>query len=357
MSTGAMADDAPDDHRDDERLDELIHRADLDGLVELVDARTEQRDWDGLARVRRLSRQAINTGRQLWPIATLAEYRLALLAPAGQAAAIVNDDDAGRFTIGPLSEVVAQHHTWTDLAGELHGPVAGIVAHERVLRGEVVPPGSVDGPNVLDLPYARAGFEPAYCIATYDDTGVVADPPSLPHRAARRQLTAPAGAAHDPTIDGGEVDRALRALFEQWTVASDAAVTTAVVDGGIADAIGAIVAGTSADDPGSDSSDVLVAPLTRADALAWLGWAGASGGANGRRRGTAAGRFGALWTLAALIGATDEWPLPPDELGADSDGLEWCWWRPALAPDGWTVRLAVADPDAGVAWAVSVVDA
>lgn len=349
-----MSDESPDGAlpTDDERLEALIHRADLDGLVELVDARTEQRDWDGLARARRLSRQAITTGRQLWPIATLAEYRLALLAPAPQAAAIVNDDDAGRFTIGPLTEVVAQHHRWAELASALHGPVAALAAHERVLRGDTVDVTTVDGPNVLDLPFALAGFEPAYITATYDDTGVSADPPPLPQRAAITHVTVAADTVNDSTIDGGDVDRAVRALFEQWAVASDATITTAVVDGTAADAIAVVL-------PGHDvptGHDVLLAPLTRVEALAWLAWGGAAGGANARRRGAAAGRFGALWTLAALLGATDEWPLPLDELGADSEHLEWHWWRPAMAADGWTVRLAVADPDEGVAWAWSVVD-
>jgi len=64
----------------DDALDELIHRADLDGLVRMIDDRCDDRDWDGLLRVRDRARHAVATGRQLWPAATLAEYRLALLA-------------------------------------------------------------------------------------------------------------------------------------------------------------------------------------------------------------------------------------------------------------------------------------
>ena len=55
--------------------------------------------------------------------------------------------------------------------------------------------------------------------------------------------------------------------------------------------------------------------MTLAEALAWLAWAGASGGAHGRRRGAALGRFGALWVLAAVLDLTDEWPVPLDVLG------------------------------------------
>ncbi|MEX2628191.1 MAG: hypothetical protein WD225_15000, partial [Ilumatobacteraceae bacterium] len=103
----------------DDDLDELVQRADLDGLVRLVDARGEHRDWDGLRRVRDRCRAAVATGRQLWPAAILAEYRLALIAPAPWAVGALADD-AGRFAIGPLTEVIAQHHPWSELAPELH---------------------------------------------------------------------------------------------------------------------------------------------------------------------------------------------------------------------------------------------
>ena len=45
----------------------LIHRADLDGLVRLVDSLTAGRDWAGLRRVRDEAKAAVRTGRQLWP--------------------------------------------------------------------------------------------------------------------------------------------------------------------------------------------------------------------------------------------------------------------------------------------------
>ena len=59
--------------------------------------------------------------RQLWPAATLAEYRLALHAPPRYVAAVLDESDglSGQFTIGPLTEVAAQHHTWDELCDEL----------------------------------------------------------------------------------------------------------------------------------------------------------------------------------------------------------------------------------------------
>ena len=135
----------------DDDLDELVHRADLDGLVRLIDARCASRDWEGLLRLRDRTRSAVLTGRQLWPAATLAEYRLALGAPAEWAATVL-DEESGRFTIGPLTEVVAQHHDLASLRAHLPaGPRLGFIAHECAVRGEIVDPdGLID---VLDLPF------------------------------------------------------------------------------------------------------------------------------------------------------------------------------------------------------------
>ena len=98
----------------DDDLDPLIDRADLDGLVRLIDARCETRDWEGLFRIRERARLATETGRQVWPATTLAEYRLALHADTKWAAKVLQED-GGRFTIGPLTEVIAQNHSWSDL--------------------------------------------------------------------------------------------------------------------------------------------------------------------------------------------------------------------------------------------------
>ncbi|MFT4774705.1 MAG: hypothetical protein ACI9ME_002016, partial [Ilumatobacter sp.] len=46
----------------DEDLQDLIHAADLDGLVRMIDNRCSSQDWDGLLRVRDRSRSAVKTG-------------------------------------------------------------------------------------------------------------------------------------------------------------------------------------------------------------------------------------------------------------------------------------------------------
>jgi len=330
---------------DDPLLDELVHRADLDGLVRLVDDRTASRDWAGLHRARDRSRAAVATGRQLWPVATLAEYRLALLAPADWAARAV-DEHSGRFTIGPLTEVIAQHHTWAELAPLVSGPAAGLIAHERVLRGEELAddPAGRGVADVLELPYRLADWEPDYPLATYSDDGVDAPaPPVPPTGQAGRALTALD--PHAERIDDDEVELAVRQLVEPWTARSNGRAEVVCVEGTADDAVRAlgVPAGT-------------IAPVPLADALAWLGWAGASGGAHGRRRGAAAGRFGALWTLAALLDVTDVWPAPLDELGELADDLEWHWWDAGEPPSGWRLQLAVEDRVERVAWAISARD-
>ena len=57
----------------DDPITDLVHRADLDGLVRLIDSFTTDREWSELLRLRDRARAAVETGRQLWPAATLAE--------------------------------------------------------------------------------------------------------------------------------------------------------------------------------------------------------------------------------------------------------------------------------------------
>lgn len=322
-------------------LDALIHRADLDALVRLVDDRTASRDWAGLRRARDRARQALDSGRQLWPVATLAEYRLALVAPAQWAAGVLGED-AGRFTIGPLTEVIAQHHTWAELADLLAGPRASFVAHERALRGETIDPASLhDVPNVLDLPYELAEWEPAYQPVTYSDDGIDAPAPPVPTwGAAAPDAERLASEQPDPTVE-----LAVRQLVEAWTARSNGRAEVTCVAGEAADAVRAL-----------GVARLTLAPIELSHALAWLAWAGASGGAHGRRRSGALGRFGALWTLASLLDVADEWPLPLDELGELATDLRWFWWDAGEPPTGWRLQLSVADPEHGLAWAISARD-
>jgi hypothetical protein len=324
----------------DPELDRLIDRADLDALVRLIDQRGSAEDWAGVLRVRERSRFAVGTGRQLWPAATLAEYRLALLAPASWAALVLTED-AGRFTLGPLTEVAAQLHDWASLAPHLDAaaPRTAFVAHERVLRGEDLTSAAVD-PHVLDLPLRVEPWEPAYPLAEYREEDATFEPPPLP--ASLDHLALPTSV---PRIEDLEVAHAGRELVAPWSTSSNGRVEVVAVEGDHAAAIAAL-----------GVPQARAASISTAEALAWLGWAGASGGAHGRRRGAAAGRFNAWWFVAALGDLTAEWPIGAEELGAVASELRWFWWDAYEPATGWQLTLAAYDEADGLAWAIAARD-
>jgi hypothetical protein len=321
-------------------LDAIIHRADLDALVRLVDTLCTNADWSLLLELRNRSQAAVSTGRQLWPAATLAEYRLALWAPAEWATQVL-DEESGRFTIGPLTEVVAQHHQFDELRTSLpDGPRCGFIAHECSLRGQSLP---LDLANPLEIPYEIQPWEPRYCLAEYTDEGITAHAPPVPGSSQFVPMQAPLDVE---VIDDPDVTLAVRQLIEPWITSSNGRAEIVAVEGTAAAAVGAlgVTAGSLASIPSSM-------------AMAWLAWAGASGGAHGRRRGAAIGRFGAWWTVAALAGIAEHWPVDPNEVGAAADALQWYWWDAGEPRLGWELQLAIADPAEGYAWAMSAHDA
>src|SRR5687768_15147215 len=87
----------------------------MEELSRHVDRLAAAAAWDELDELRDLCRKAVERGRQLWPIAGRAEYRMALEAPASWAARMLVPG-AGRFAPGPLPEVAAAHHSWAELA-------------------------------------------------------------------------------------------------------------------------------------------------------------------------------------------------------------------------------------------------
>lgn len=318
---------------------EAVDRGDLDELLRVVDGLCVARDWDSLARLRALCTRAHERGRQLWPAAAQAEYRLALEAPAPFAAAVLVEG-AGRFTLGPLPEVAASTHSWTDLAPHMApGPEAVVTMHERVVRGEDCREGALPGPPVLDLPRTLTSWEPTYPVAEYGSHDAQFPSPELP---TRRETTL-------PERGGAERDAATEALTElarTWTIASDGRAEAVAVSGGPLDAVAAL-----------GPPVARVAPIDGSAAMTLMAWAASSGGAHGRRPGAAAGRFAAWWALTALAGALERWPDVDDELGAALAGFEWLVWDAAEPSTGWELRLAVGDPRRHRAWAVAAVDA
>lgn len=324
----------------DDDLDALIARGDLDGLVRMIDDRSSSHDWPGLLRIRDRSRAAVETGRQLWPAATLAEYRLALLADAEHVAMVLDETDglSGRFTIGPLTEVAAQHHSWGDLEELLDsGPRATFVAHERAIRGE--PIDSDDLAPVLDIPPVLAPWEPKYAVATYSNSGAEFPAPDLPDDWRDIATTTDAEELDD------DVDVSLRQLVEAWTTASNGRAEVVCVNGDASAALGAL-----------GLRRARICDLEPAEAVAWIAWAGASGGAHGRRPGAAAGRYGAWWLLASLGDLLDDWPIDSDELGDLANELRWYRWNAYEPEVGWSLQIAIEDPSNEVAWAITALD-
>jgi len=322
-------------------IDDLVHRADLDGLVRLIDKLCTNADWSALLELRNRSRAAVTTGRQLWPAATLAEYRLALLAPPEWAATVL-DGEAGRFTIGPLSEVVAVGHTWAELAPHLERvPVATFVAHERSIRGEQIDPSAVDGlPLVLDIPVEIQAWEPDYPLSTYTDAG--ADHPEPPMTLPGTAVTI---TARGTRIDDVATELAVRHLVEPWTSASTGRAEVVCVEGTYLDALGAL-----------GVREARVVEIPAAEALAWLAWSGASGGAHGRRRGMAHGRFAMWWLLGALGDLLDEWPPTNHDVEALLADLRWYRWDAHEPAGGWRLQLGIEDESEELAWAINAVD-
>jgi len=320
-------------------IERLVEEGDLDELVRLVDRLCSTREWDGLVEVRDRCRWALERGKQLWPAASLAEYRLALEAPGEWAAGVVVEG-AGRFALGPLPEVAASTHTWAELGPHLaSGPLAAITAHERVVRAEDLRDAPGIDESVLEVPLALCSWEPSYPVAEYrPHDAEFPMPPDVE--------LAPITLRPGTTIDDTATTAALLSLTSRWTIESDGRADAVAVRG---DAVAAIAA-----------LGVRRARATEVDgatAMAHMAWAAASGGAHGRRRGMASGRFDAWWAVVALAGALDDWPLPPHEVGEAASSLRWFVWDAFEPKTGWWLRLAVEDPDEGLAWAVAASDA
>ncbi|HEX7094378.1 MAG TPA: hypothetical protein VF183_00745, partial [Acidimicrobiales bacterium] len=246
----------------------------------------------------------------------------------------------GRFALGPLPEVAASTHTWEEVAPHLPpGPELELFAHERVVRGDDLRAHGLRA-TVLELPFACEPWEPAYPTATYGpyelDPGAVDLPELVPV-----QLPRPGTRRDDP-----DVERALRELTRTWQRDSNGRSDAVAVAGDAFVAIATL---------GPRRARAREVPASTA--LALMAWCAASGGAHGRRRGMAAGRFDAWWAAAAL--ARHELPSPGEPasgLGTAIDSLRWWVWDAYEPPGGWRLQLAVHDPVDNLAWAVAATD-
>jgi hypothetical protein len=356
-------------------LADLVGRADLDELVREIDRRCSRGEYAEVLALRDGCRDAtVQLGRQLWGPAQYAEYRLALEAP-GPLAATVVVPGAGRFALGPLTEVLAQHHRFDEVADHLDVSVRPVVAQERALRGEDLDADPRADAHEVGVPAVLQPWEPTYPVPTYRAGECLEPEPPIELRPPTRDA-APVDVAHpgvapvdaaragggpvdaaragggtvdappDPPAAASDragstapagLDEALRELVAPWLDESRGEVGLAVVDGGAADACGAL-----------DRARRDLTPLRLPQALARMAWAGASGGAHGRRRGGAAGRAGAWWVAHVATGLA--FPADPDELEFHLEELSWYAFGDHEGRTGWQLRLAVA----GDGWAAAI---
>ncbi len=348
------------------RSSQVVERGDLDELTMLVNGLVAEGRWEELAALRERCRVAVERGKQLWPVASHVEYRLCLQGPA-EWAALMLEVGTGRFSLGPLPEVAASAHTWDEVAPHLHRtPQAAMFAHERVMRGEDLSRdrSARELPEVLELPLRLQSWEPAYPLAGYTPDALDAPAPKLPalgRRAAPSREVGGDGEWDGTGWEGGAGDgpveeplspdeptRALQDLVGTWTEESNGRAEAVGAEGGATDAIAALGVRRPA-----------LAELDGRTAMALMAWAGASGGAHGRRRGSAPGRFGAWWVLAALGDLADDWPVAPRRLGEVLERCRWYCWGADEPATGWVLRLAVEVPGRSGprSWALAATDA
>lgn len=319
-------------------LHELVEAADLNALLRAVDGMCAAREWDELLDLADACDDALERGKQLWPISAHVDYRIALEAP-GEYAASVLTPDVGRFAHGPLTEVAASTHTWAELVPHVGDPVtSSYVAQERALRGEALENDERAHPELVDVPLKVEPWEPPYALATFRSNLVEVQEPWEP-RSAWEEVDAKAGAE----IEDAEVVDGLLELVTPWTSESNGAARAVVVEGDAAAAVAALTYGP-----------VRMAPIGVPEAFRQMAWAAASGGAHGRRRGAALGRFSAWYTTALL--ADLPWPVGGDELAAAAGRLRWFLWDEDGVEEGWVLRIAVEDPSEGWAAALGATD-
>jgi hypothetical protein len=189
---------------------------------------------------------------------------------------------------------------------------------------------------VLEIPVTVQPFEPQYPLAEYKS-----DRAEFPSPAAGR-LT-PLITAKGARLDSDPGIEALAGLVKPWIEQSSGRADIAVVDGDVGTAVGALGV------PNANAEEI-----TTRQAMAWMGWAAASGAAHGKRRGAAAGRFETWWVLATL--AELDFPPEPSDFEEVLEDFVFHWWSDG-DDEGWRLNLAITDTEIDRTWAITAIDA
>jgi len=306
-------------------LVDLIEAGDLNGLLRAVDGLCAAREWDLLLELADRCEEAVERGKQLWPIAVHIDYRIALEGPPSYVAQVLHPE-VGRFSLGPLTEVAASTHTWGELREHVHIPqVCAYLAQERVLRGEDLTGDNATHPEVLELPPRLLEWEPTYALANFKPAYVEIAEPWDPRAGLEDTEPKKSKIIDDPVLRDTLLD-----LVTPWTNESNGAARATVVEGNAIAAVSEIALG-----------ELRIGELEPAEAVQRLAWASASGGAYGRRRGAAFGRFLSFYTCAVVTGL--DWPPDGDDLGAAVADMRWFRWDEGTPDEGWSLRIAVED--------------
>ena len=180
------------------------------------------------------------------------------------------------------------------------------------MRGEDLTADPRVDPSVLTVPLAVQEWEPAYPVATYHPDK--ADFPAPAEPELEPVDLPPAPFEHTTDVDEA---RALRSLAATWIEESNGDADAVAVNGTAMQAIAAL-----------GTARAKVAAVSPGEAFAWMAWTGASGGASGRRRGMAWGRYLA-WECASILLQVDI-----EDVGVHVDELGWFAWDVFAATHG-----------------------
>lgn len=332
---------------------EMINAGDQTKVMQEIDRLSDADDWYGLLELSSRCRIAsTERGKPLWGCAAHAEYRIALDA-SPQVAALVMDTELGPFALGPVPEVVASAHDFEEMLVHIPTritPQWEMFVYECVARGDDVVAGGLDVDVAArleadhEVPLVLSSWEPEYSAPKFRKDKVEVNRPallSLRELSTSKIETGGNETGEDETISDPDSTSALYALVASWCSQSNG-VARVVATESLQSAVHYV-----------DPSAKDVVAVDAAAAVSAMVWAGADGGAHGKRNGLARGRALMRNALASLGDADlrDE-----EAFGRTLKEFSWFSWDVPRTGQGWSLALAAQDNVDQVAFAVFATD-